>query len=803
MQPTRRHYGAVFVFSLCLLMLEIAVARVLSVALLSHYAFVAISLAMFGLGLSGLLVYLCPRHFRAERVDRQLAAYAWRFGLASAVCVAVFLRTEVVQQLSLEGFLSLAGAYAVLAVPFLLGGTAIALAMTHFSAAIGRIYAADLIGASLGCLAVVGAMEVMPAPAVPVLVAALACTAGLALSFAVPGAASKLAPAAACVIVAGLAIVGLPGGLFRMQHVKIWPTEYSDYEAWNAFARVSAFGFGGNAAQTLSLKHPADAYAKGPYPATMMLDIDGTAWTPMIHYDGDPASVAFLRESVLYAAHHLRPDAEVLIIGTGGGRDILAARAFGQRSVLGIELNPLMRHIVDDVYGDYSGRPYSRLGAEVIIDEARSRLASIDRRFDIIQLSLIDTFSLNAAGGFVFSENFLYTRQAFEAYFAHLKDDGLLSVTRYYAARDPLEALRVVALVREAWARSGVTDVSRHLVVLAQAVNATVLAKRTPFTDAELERVDELARANNMRVLYRPGMAMPGSADIAALATTPDPHGFIASYEFRIDATSDDRPFFFDFLPGRLAVLPSLSDDPMQVMRQWSEAISLLYLLILVVSGLAALCFFGPLLLLGRAGLRTVPPRVAAPLLLYFACLGYGFMMIEIPLMQRLILFLGYPVYALAVVLFALLLFSGLGSLASARFAARAEATLPRVLIGIAVMAVVYIAVLPPVLDALMRLPITAKIATAVLLLAPIGLVLGMAYPLGIAILRRFGEGLVPWAWGLNGALSVVASVLAIFISSRFGLTAALLTGVAAYGVALLCVLVARGARAAQAIAGG
>jgi hypothetical protein len=797
MQPSTRHYGAVFTLSLCLLMLEIAMARILSVALLSHYAFVAVSLAMFGLGLSALAVYLFPHHYRAERVDAQLVANAWRFGLSAALSAALFLHYRVVQEISFAGFLSLAGAYTMLAVPFFFGGTTIALAMTHFAGSIGRIYAADLIGASIGCLAVVAAMQAMPAPIVPLLVAGLACGTALALAVAVPGAA-KRAPLAAVILVAALAAVGVPNGLFHMRYLKVWEN-YSDYEAWNAFARVSVFALAGNAAQTLPLGQPASAFTGGPYPETKMLDIDGTAWTPMFRYDGDPASLAFLRDSVLYTAHHLRPQADVLIIGTGGGRDLLAAHVFGQRSVLGIELNPLMRHIVEDVYGDYSGHPYTGIGATVIIDEARSRLAAIDQRFDIIQLSLIDTFSLNAAGGLVFSENFLYTRQAFEEYFAHLKDDGLLSVTRYYAPRYPLEILRIIAMLREAWARGGVPDIARHVVVLGQFPNATVLAKRTPFTDGELQEIDALAQANNERVLYRPGLAPPGSADIAGLITTPDPQAFIRAYEFRIDPTTDDRPFFFHFLPGRLAEFPTPQEDPLQVMRQWSEAISLMYVLILVVGSLALLCFLGPLLLLGRAGIRGVRPRVAAPLLLYFACLGYGFMMIEIPLMQRLILFLGYPVYALAVVLFALLLFSGLGSLTTARFAAPADATLPRVLIGIVLLAPLYIVALPPLLGPLMGWPIAAKIATTVVLLGPIGFVLGMAYPLGVTILRRFGDGLVPWAWGLNGALSVVASVLAVFISSRVGLTAALLTGTAAYVVALLCMTAVRGARPSAA----
>jgi spermidine synthase len=794
-QPSSRHYGAVFVLSLCLLMLEIAVARILSVALLSHYAFVAVSLAMFGLGLSGLVVYLLPGTFRPDRVDAQLTTFSWLFGLTAAVSMAIFLHTQVVQEISLRGLLTLAFAYTVLAVPFFLGGVCISIAMTHFSAAIGRIYAADLLGASLGCLTVVALLQRLPAPSVVLVVAGLSGALALALAARPGGRARLSSTVAGCLAIAGL-IVAVPAAqLYRLTYVKNWNIPYAEYEAWNAFSRVGAFLYGGNGAQTLPLPQTASAYNGSDYPAVMQLDIDGTAWTPIIRFDGNLEALGFLRDSVIYAVHHLRPGASVLIIGIGGGRDVLAARVFGQPSVLGIELNPLMRHVVDERYADFSGQPYSRLGATVILDEARSRLAAIDQRFDIIQLSLIDTFSLNAAGSFVFSENFLYTQEAFEEYFRHLTDQGILSVTRYFTQRYPMEILRLLGMIRAAWADQGVTDIARHVVVVAQQFNATVLAKRSPFTAEELDHLATLAAANHMRILYQPGGGPGAHPEITELITTPDPRRFIEQYEFLIHPATDDRPFFFHFLPGRLAEFPALREDPLQVLRQWSEAVSLMYLLILVVSGLAALFFFGPLLLLGRGGFAAVSPRVAAPLLLYFACLGYGFIMIEIPLMQRLILFLGYPVYALAVVLFALLLFSGLGSLSTSRFTARADRALPAVLGGIIGLALLYVYGLPPVLAALMRLPIEAKIATAIALLAPLGLVLGMAYPLGITILRRFGDRLVPWAWGLNGALSVVGSVLAIFISSRVGLTAALLTGVGAYAVALLCMTAVRTAR--------
>ncbi|HSP95638.1 MAG TPA: hypothetical protein VL049_00140, partial [Candidatus Dormibacteraeota bacterium] len=584
--PAPRHYLAIFILSLALLALEISTARVLSVVLLSHYAFVAVSLAMFGLGLGALAVYLAPRFFRAERVDAQVVASLALLGLTAPLATLAFLHVDVVQELSWAGFRALGLSYTVLAVPFFCGGLGVALLMTHGAAAIGRIYAADLLGASAGCLAVVAAMQVLPAPLVALAVGALASVAALPLARG--GARRLLLPLAGV----GLAIAfALRPELLALRSVKGVPAGYSEYEAWNAFSRVSAFHFSGNAGG------PAlGSASSGEAPATMMLDIDGTAWTPMMQWDGDPAALGFLRDSVLYLAHHVKPHADVLVIGTGGGRDLLAARAFDQRSVLGIELNPLMRHIVEERYGDYSGHPYSAGGTRVVEDEARSHLAGLDQRFDIIQLSLIDTFSLNAAGGVVFSENYLYTVEAFREYFRHLTADGVLTVSRYFAPKYPLELLRLLAMARAAWAAEGVADFASHVVVLSQGVNATMLVKRAPFTPAERGAIAALARDKGWGTPYLPGQA-DAHPDLRALITSDDLPTFFAFYPFLVDPPTDDRPFFFHFLRGPLPELPTAADDPFQILRQWDDAQRLMYLLLGVVTALAAVFFVGPLLL--------------------------------------------------------------------------------------------------------------------------------------------------------------------------------------------------------------
>jgi spermidine synthase len=791
-EPRPRHYVTVFAISMALLMLEIAIARILSVALVSHFAFAAISLAMFGLGLSGLAVYLFPQQFSLERFDAQLVRYAALFGAAAALAVPAFLHLNVVQTISMIGFVELSLVYILLAIPFFFGGICVSLVLTHGAARIGRVYFADLIGASLGCLGVILAMELASAPMVAVLVAGMASTVSLLLALSVAPQ-RLLAPAAALLVVLVVLALGATTDLLRVVYVKGNVTQPPRVEHWNSFSRVTAFDSPQlNAAQILPLAAPLSDRAGEQYPKTMVLDIDGGAWAPMTNFTGDFAPLHFFRQSILYAVHHLRPSTDVLIIGAGAGRDILGAKVFGQPSVLGLELNPLMRRMVQEDLGDYSGRPYTLPGVEVIVDEARSRLSSLPQgKFGIVQLSLIDTFTLNASGGLVFSENYLYTLEAFREYFRRLKDDGIFVVTRYYAPQYPVELMRLAGLVRAAWESEGVARPADCIVILGQAMNFTVLAKRTPYTDDELGQVEKVAAMNGMDVLYRPGMEGPGYASVGTLLTTDDFAGFVDAYPFLIGPPTDDRPFFFHLLRGRLAAadIPDGAGDPFQFMRLWTDSISLMYLLVAVVAALAVIFFFGPLLLSTRQRTNRPTTIVAAPLLLYFACLGYGFMMIEIPLLQTFILFLGYPVYALGVVLLSLLLSSGVGSLLSTRFADPARA-LVRVLIAIMVLGAIYLGVVPMIIRALLGLAVPLRIAASVILLAPIGLVLGMAFPLGITVLRGYSEDLVAWAWGLNGALSVVASVLAIFLGSRFGFSVAFLTGIAAYGVGLLVMVV-------------
>ncbi|MFT5039368.1 MAG: hypothetical protein ACI8TX_000316 [Hyphomicrobiaceae bacterium] len=783
-----RHHVWIFLLSMALLMQEIAVARALSVALMSHYAFVAISLAMFGIGLSGLVVYLLPERFPASRLDALVGRFGLWFALAAPLSMLAFLNIHVTQELNMTGLFTLTAAYLILMVPFYIGGTAVSMLLTHRSDDISRIYFADLVGASLGCLATVLMLETLPAPAVPSVVGAVVAV--LAVTLGWKERTNKVAAVGIAVAAVVIGFAGVSTDLFQMRYVKNWNHVYSEYEVWNSFSRISAFHMseGIGIANVTPLKGSGKDYPAEDYPDTMMLDIDGSAWTPMMEFDGDLESVQFLRGSVLYLVHNLKKDANTLIVGTGGGRDLIAAKAFGQPRVLGIELNPLMEHVVQERYAEWSGRPYTMEGVEVILDEARSRLHQIEEHFDVIQLSLIDTFSLNAAGGFVFSENNLYTTEAFQQYFDHLTDDGILSLTRYYVDAYPLEVVKLLAMARQAWEAQGIADVAEHILVVRQGLNATALMKKSPFTATEVDKIEAIAADNGMQILYAP-VREANNVSIDTVVTTPDLTAFTDSHEFVIEAPTDDRPFFFNFLRGRIEYVPQANQDPFRFLLQWDDALRLMRTVITVVSVLAALCFFGPLLLFARDGIASTQLNLTIPLLLYFGCLGYGFMMVEIPMMQQLVLLLGYPVYALAVVLFAILLFSGIGSLLTSRFENSPEKALPLSLGAIIVLGTLYRLYLPELTEIFLPYTTNIKILATVVILAPIGLALGTAFPLGIGILRRVNEGLVPWAWSVNGALSVVASVLAPFLGSKIGFSMAMNTGVAAYALALILIL--------------
>jgi hypothetical protein len=449
-----------------------------------------------------------------------------------------------------------------------------------------------------------------------------------------------------------------------------------------------------------------------------------------------------------------------------------------------VEINAIIaRDVMRDRFRDYSGSIYDRPGVRVFVEDGRSFVRRSRDRYDVIQASLVDTWAATAAGAYTLTENSLYTVEAFEDYLDHLSERGLLTITRW-----AVDGLRLVSLAQEACARRGWTAHDRLAIVQHEKV-ATFVLKRQPFTPEEVRHLDEVARTLHFTVLYAPGLPPPATLaptgeghwqaaegtpnDYARLIAAPDRHAFYRAYSTDVTPTTDDRPFFFHTtkVKDQLGVAFGRS-------MLFGNGLSALITLI-GISGVLVLAFVvGPLALGGRSLLGSGWPRW----LTYFGLLGAAFMLVEVALLQRFVLLLGHPVYSLAVTLFSLLLGTGIGSFFSRRLGdARLRRSVTVALAGLAALGLVAIVVLPPLIRAAIVLPLAARLALAVAVLLPAGMLMGVPLPAGVRLLSARTPELLPWAWAMNGALSVLGSTLAVFIAMNWGFSVTLVAGAGLY----------------------
>jgi hypothetical protein len=489
----------------------------------------------------------------------------------------------------------------------------------------------------------------------------------------------------------------------------------------------------------------------------------------------------------------LRPHGEYAIIGPGGGVDVLRAVANGSPDVTGIEINPIIANtIMRDRYADYSYHLYQRPEVHIHVTDGRSFVRNAKQSFDVVQMTLVDTWASTAAGAFALSENSLYTVEAFQEYFAHLKPDGMIAITRW-EFQQPREALRVVSVAMEALHRLGVENPAKNFIVVSEGdldedgLPVVVLAKKSAFSQQEENAIEQhLNRYPNLVALYRPSDA--GDNPFSSLIASNNPSAFARQYAYNVAPVNDNAPFFFFTLKlGQI-----LRPQSLQLGIDWKVNLGVAVLgMVLIISVIAVVAFLViPLALRQRR-------RERWERLLYFVAVGLGYIMVEIAFIQRFVLFLGHPTYALTVVVFLLLLSSGAGSLASRRWLGQASsAWLPLTIIVAALL--LYVFILTGLLNALVGLAFIAKLLVSAALLVPLGFAMGMPFPTGLRALslvsvdipesrsNHAGENTVEWAWAMNAASSVLGSVLAMVIAIQFGLNITLACGAGAYLAALM-----------------
>jgi spermidine synthase len=762
--------------SFAALLLELALTRLFSVVLFYHFAFLAISIALLGLGAGGVFAYLLKK--RLGRIDTR--------ALGSQLCtinallvffvLEVVLRVPVTLTITAKNFLHLTVLYLAAATPFFLTGLLFSVVFARETWRVPRLYGADLGGGALACLAVVPLLNWIGGPN-----AVLAAAVVLAAAAMVWAKSSRPRRVAGGLVVAFVVLIAAnhssrlidvvyAKGLFR-------DPAWVEFARWNALSRV-------------------EVDRQGPGKAIV---IDADASTYIMNCDLEDWRGSGWERNLMSAppalANVLRPRGEFAIIGPGGGVDVLRAVANGSPSVTGIEINPIIADtIMRGRYADYALHLYERPEVHIHVTDGRSYLRSTAQRFDVVQMTLVDTWASTAAGAFALSENNLYTVEAFREYFQHLKPDGMVAITRW-EFRQPREALRVVAVAMEALHRLGVANPGENFIVASQGplnedgIPVVVLAKKTPFTAGEESAVQahfgQYARLNPIYLPSERAIKLGVQNPFADLIASNDPYRFAESYAYNVAPVSDNAPFFFFTLKaGQI-----LGQQGLQRGIDWKVNLGVLVLILVLIISLAAVIVFLILPLAIQVRLKTGSRQSPLPLL-YFVAVGLGYILVEIAFIQRFVLFLGHPTYALTVVIFLLLLSSGAGSLLSRRWLPRPELVwMPLALVVMALAANVFF--LPHALAAWVGFRFGYRLAISGLLLAPLGLVMGMPFPTGLRALAASSvmgdeDAAVEWAWAMNAGASVLGSVLAMVIAIQFGLTVTLASGVAAYLLALL-----------------
>jgi hypothetical protein len=790
--------AAVFLVSFSLLAFEITLTRVLSVLLFYHYVFIVISLALLGLGSGGILVHVL--NLRRPSDGQQFRGTGLFAGLfALSIPLSLILMTRIT---SVAGWGDNTVPYLLLLfIPFFFAGALLSSIFNALPAESSRLYAMDLVGAAAGSLTVILLLNRLGGMASGFLLGTVAAVAAVVIAVAVPG--KKVKQAILPVLSLATAVVlfvSSAAGLY-LPDVPIGKTESKEI--------TSALNEPSLAGQIVETRWSAfgrtDLVASRTNPEGMTIYVDGTAGTEMYRFDGDINNPGQAIESLKTTFPGYLPFTTLregekdsaLIIGPGGGRDVLMALMGGVKKITAVEVNKELVDIMDK-YKQYNGGLYTgRKDVTVTVAEGRNFLKRQKEKYDVIFLSIPVTKTSRSLEGYVLTENFLFTTDAIKDYVDHLTDEGRLVIV----AHNSPELFKLLSVSLEALSQRGIdngTAMNQIYVVGAHMYPVFVL-KKTPLDKQEVEAIHKSVHDLNYDLgsTYLPSLKAvncpPHSGTLrydecnmlnpALLAVSMRQVNFdvlektIASQtSLNVSPVGDDNPFFYNFEQG----LPkSIS------LVLWASV----FLLSVVIT--APLVYrrkrmwekSGPG---GRSPVKNDLPRFA----IFFAALGIGFMLVEISAIQRFTLFLGQPILSLSAVLFSLLLGAGLGSIFSGRFSSEKITKVVTIAsLSVAVILAAYAFSLPPILKQLLGMSLPLRLATTIVLSGPLGFVMGFLFPSGIRLLKDTGmERYIPWMWGINGFASVVGSVLTVSFAISSGFTLALLSGVGFYLVALLCV---------------
>jgi spermidine synthase len=787
-------YGGLFLVTAATLMLQLIQTRILSVVAWYHLAFFVISIAMFGLTAGAVWVYLRRERFTEATLSHDLGYHTAAFAATAALSLAVQLTLPPLSQASLLSALIWAELAIALSVPFFFSGVVVSLALTRSPYPIGFVYGVDLIGAALGCLGVLLLLDLVRGPTAVLWVATTVAAAAILFSRSGIGTAPAgrlpfawllRRPAALLLMLAAAALandLAAPGGLHpQFVKGKIERLDQRIFEEWNSFSRIVVFETGNPRPHMWG---PSPTYVAEDWPTAQRgMNIDGAAGTTTYGVAGEVERAGFLRYDVTNLAYFLPGLDKAAVIGVGGGRDLLSARLFGVSEVTGVEINPILARLLTREPGF---APFSGIrdmdGVSIETDEARSWMARSEETYDIIQMSLVDTWAATGAGAYSLSENGLYTVEAWRTFLERLEPNGVFTVSRWYAPSRPEQTGRVVSVGMAALFESGATEPRRHIFLASSGRIANLILSPEPLSPAALDALERAAAEMEYTVLIdprRPSME-PVLREIVESESREALERHTAAQTLDLTPSTDDRPFFFNQLPLydpiRTIRLAFVTGEAGVVSGNLFATATLL-ILFLISAVLVLATIVVPL----RPVIRDVGRRLAWGGTAYFSLIGMGFMMVEIGLLQRMSVFLGHPIYSLSFVLFSIILATGIGSMISDRVPLDG----PRRLFAWAVAIALYLLVLPLWLPAILltfdgaALPVRAGLC--VLTIAPVGLLMGFGFPTGMRLISAVDRRPTPWFWGINGAAGVMAASIAAASSIAFGIGTTFILAAACY----------------------
>lgn len=782
---------AIFLISAAVIGYEILLMRLLSVIQWYHFAYMIISLALLGFGASGTFIALAQR-WLIPRFHLSFMINAVLFGFTA---VGNFILAQQIPFNPLEilwdrsQLLYLLVLYLLLSVPFFFAATCIGLTFVRFKDQINRIYRFDLLGAGTGALAIILLLFAFPPATCLKLLGALGFFAAALISL------TQALPRSR-----GLAVALFSCGLILpLAWPNVWLSlRISDYKGLSLALRVPGSAVLSQHSSPLGLltvvRSPNVPFRHAPGlslnyftepPPQLGIFTDGDSLSPITRYEGKREPLAYLDYLSSALPYHLLEQPKVLILGPGGGTDVLMGLYHGAKSIDAVELNPQIIDLIRRVHAEFAGNLYQREGVKVHAAEARGFVAGSSERYDLIHISLLDSFSASASGGYALNETYLYTVEALEEYLHHLQPGGLLSITRWLKM-PPRDGLKLFATAVTALEKSGVDNPRQQLVLIRSWKTTTLLVRNGEFTGEEIRAVWTFCEARSFDVAYYPGMrAMEANRYNVlekpylyegAMALTGDKRNdFLKRYKFHITPATDNRPYFFHFFKwSTLPEIFSLKGRGGLPLLEWTYPILIVTFLLAVMTSFLLILL--PLLTLRRNGSsRRNRGRIA----FYFLSLGLAFLFIEIAFIQKFILFLSHPLYAIAVVLCAFLVFAGFGSGYSSRWDQRFQQFhqqkegMPILLavMGIVLVTLSYMILLSPLFHRLMHLPDGLKIPISIVLIAPLAFCMGMPFPLGLSRVATAVPDFIPWAWGMNGCASVLSAILATFMAIHFGFT--------------------------------